>query len=56
MVRTSESTNDGSVPPPVDGDYDCSSHDTLKRAQTILDQDPSDPHRLDPDNKLPLVG
>lgn len=39
------------IPPlPSDGDYDCSHFDTQEQAQAVLEQDPSDPHRLDGDD------
>lgn len=37
-------------PPPADGDYDCSDFDSHEQAQAVLDQDPSDPYRLDADD------
>ncbi|WP_266083337.1 thermonuclease family protein [Haladaptatus caseinilyticus] len=52
--KTEESSGGGDevdIPPlPSDGDYDCSHFDTHEQAQAVLDQDPSDPHRLDADN------
>ncbi|WP_458208905.1 thermonuclease family protein [Haladaptatus sp. NG-SE-30] len=51
---TAESSDGGDgvniPPPPSDGDYDCSSFDTQEQAQAVLDDDPSDPHRLDGDD------
>lgn len=39
------------IPPlPSDGDYDCSHFETQEQAQAVLEQDPSDPHRLDGDD------
>ncbi|QSW98488.1 thermonuclease family protein [Haloterrigena alkaliphila] len=35
---------------PADGDYDCGHFDTQDQAQTVLERDPSDPHRLDADS------
>ena len=44
-----ESTDD--LPPlPEDGDYDCGHFDTQDQAQTVLEREPGDPHRLDGDN------
>ena len=37
------------IPPPPDGDYDCSDL-TYEQAQVVLAQDPSDPYGLDADN------
>lgn len=53
--ETTEAPSDGGErvdlpPPPSDGDYDCSSFDTQEQAQAVLDNDPSDPHRLDGDD------
>ncbi len=34
---------------PSSDDLDCSDFDTQEEAQAVLDEDPSDPHRLDED-------
>ncbi|WP_336361527.1 thermonuclease family protein [Haladaptatus sp. ZSTT2] len=48
---TESNTDDVDLPPlPADGDYDCGHFDTHEQAQTVLENDPSDPHRLDADN------
>jgi hypothetical protein len=38
------------VPPPADGEYDCSDFDTQAQAQQVYDDDPSDPYGLDGDD------
>ena len=44
----SPSSGGGRIPSlPADGDYNCSDFDTQAQAQTVLEQDPSDPHNLD---------
>lgn len=44
-------SNDVEIPPlPDDGDYDCGHFETQEQAQAVLNEDPSDPHRLDGDN------
>lgn len=41
----------GDLPPlPADGDYDCGHFDTQDQAQTVLEREPGDPHRLDAEN------
>ena len=47
-TATASTDRDGELPPlPSDGDYDCSDFETQERAQRVLEDDPSDPHRLD---------
>lgn len=44
------STDDVDLPPlPSDGDYDCGHFDTREQAQTVLERESGDPHRLDGD-------
>lgn len=50
-TTTTTTTGSSDLPPlPEDGDYDCSHFDSQEQAQTVLEQDPSDPHRLDADD------
>ncbi|MFB9808060.1 thermonuclease family protein [Haladaptatus pallidirubidus] len=51
-TEMTEAPSDGvDIPPlPSDGDYDCSHFETHEQAQAVLEQDPSDPHRLDADD------
>jgi micrococcal nuclease len=50
-TATPSTDRDGELPPlPSDGDYDCSDFETQERAQRVLDEEPSDPHRLDGDD------
>jgi micrococcal nuclease len=46
-----ENDEGGTESPPAgtDGDLDCSDFETQAQAQAVLDDDPSDPHRLDAD-------
>lgn len=45
------STDDVDLPPlPSDGDYDCGHFDTQEQAQTVLERESGDPHRLDGDD------
>ena len=51
--RETEAPSDGDtdVPPvPADGDYDCGHFDTHEQAQTVLERNAGDPHRLDADD------
>ncbi|WP_380678197.1 thermonuclease family protein [Salinigranum sp. GCM10025319] len=50
-TATASTDRGGELPPlPSDGDYDCSDFETQQQAQRVLDEDPSDPHRLDGDD------
>lgn len=50
-TATPSTDRDDELPPrPPDGDYDCSDFETQDQAQRVLDEDPSDPHRLDGDD------
>lgn len=46
---TPTETGDDVPPPPPDGDYDCSDFDNQDQAQTVLERNNGDPHRLDGD-------
>ncbi|MWG34800.1 nuclease [Halomarina oriensis] len=50
--RKTEVPSEGGVdvpPVPADGDYNCGDFDTQEQAQTVLEDEPGDPHRLDGD-------
>lgn len=46
-----DSGDEEDIPPlPDDGDYDCGHFDTQDQAQTVLERESGDPHRLDSDS------
>jgi len=49
--KTDAPADDGvDIPPvPADGDYNCGDFDTQEQAQTVLERNFGDPHRLDGD-------